>query len=130
MVVLAGDPGSVPDRLVRSIASDEISHPVEPTWLDKIDRQARILGYGYGWLSGLLAEQSFVDVEGVDVAPSLIARAREISPPVGDHSGVVSWWSGAAVAAFSGGGAVVGVRDRAAGVAADQRLLTPDVPPT
>lgn len=61
-------------------AAKTFSHPVEPTWLDRIDRQARILDYGcgYGRLSGLLAERGFVDVEGVDSAPNLIARAREM----------------------------------------------------
>jgi SAM-dependent methyltransferase len=57
-------------------------HPIEPTWLDRIDRRARIVDYGcgYGRLSGLLAERGFVAVEGVDVAPNLIARARESQP--------------------------------------------------
>jgi SAM-dependent methyltransferase len=57
-------------------------HPVEPAWLDRIDRRARILDYGcgYGRLSGLLAERGFVAVDGVDVAPNLIARARELHP--------------------------------------------------
>ena len=63
-------------------AAKTFGHPVEPTWLDRIDRQARILDYGcgYGRLSGLLAERGFVAVEGVDVAPNLIARARETHP--------------------------------------------------
>lgn len=63
-------------------AAKTFGHPVEPAWLDRIDRRARILDYGcgYGRLSGLLAERGFVDVEGVDVAPNLIARARERQP--------------------------------------------------
>ncbi|MFC4856825.1 class I SAM-dependent methyltransferase [Actinophytocola glycyrrhizae] len=63
-------------------AAKTFGHPVEPTWLDRIDRQARILDYGcgYGRLSGLLAGRGFVAVEGVDIAPSLIARARETWP--------------------------------------------------
>jgi SAM-dependent methyltransferase len=63
-------------------AAKRFSHPVEPTWLDRIDRQARILDYGcgYGRLSGLLAERGFVDVEGVDVAATLIAKARQTQP--------------------------------------------------
>jgi SAM-dependent methyltransferase len=63
-------------------AAKTFSHPVEPTWLDRIDRQARILDYGcgYGRMSGLLAERGFVAVEGVDVAPNLVARARELQP--------------------------------------------------
>ena len=63
-------------------AAKTFGHPVEPTWLDRIDRQARILDYGcgYGRLSGLLAERGFVAVEGLDVAPNLIARARASRP--------------------------------------------------
>lgn len=57
-------------------------HPVEPAWLDRIDRRARILDYGcgYGRVSGLLAERGFVTVEGLDPASNLIARARELRP--------------------------------------------------
>lgn len=63
-------------------AAKTFGHPVEPTWLDRIDRRARILDYGcgYGRLSGLLAERGFMDVEGVDISPNLIARARESRP--------------------------------------------------
>ncbi|MGW0433787.1 class I SAM-dependent methyltransferase [Micromonospora sp. NPDC003197] len=54
-------------------------HPPEPSWLDRIDRRARILDYGcgYGRLAGLLAGWGFENVEGVDSAPQLIARARQ-----------------------------------------------------
>ncbi|GAB3806559.1 class I SAM-dependent methyltransferase [Micromonospora zhanjiangensis] len=57
-------------------------HPVEPSWLAGIDHRARILDYGcgYGRLAGLLVERGFQNVEGVDVAPNLIARAREQQP--------------------------------------------------
>jgi len=57
-------------------------HPLEPTWLDRIGRRARILDYGcgYGRLAGLLTGRGFVDVEGVDVAPNLISHAREMRP--------------------------------------------------
>jgi SAM-dependent methyltransferase len=63
-------------------AAKTFGHPVELSWLDRLDRRARILDYGcgYGRLSGLLAGWDFVDVEGVDVAPNLIARARELQP--------------------------------------------------
>ncbi|GAB2595270.1 class I SAM-dependent methyltransferase [Streptomyces capparidis] len=57
-------------------------YPVEPSWLERLDRRARILDYGcgYGRLTGELAELGFTDVEGVDVAPNLLARAREEHP--------------------------------------------------
>ena len=63
-------------------AAKTFGHPVEPTWLDRIDRQARILDYGcgYGRMSALLAERGFLAVEGLDIAPHLIARARELQP--------------------------------------------------
>lgn len=63
-------------------AAKTFGHPVEPTWLDSIDRRARILDYGcgYGRISGLLAERGFVAVEGLDPAPNLIARARRLHP--------------------------------------------------
>lgn len=57
-------------------------HPVEFAWLDGIDRRARILDYGcgYGRLVGQLREHGFADVEGVDVAEQMIARARTLQP--------------------------------------------------
>jgi SAM-dependent methyltransferase len=53
-------------------------HPVEPTWLDEIDRQARILDYGcgYGRLSGLLAERG-----------SLMSKASTSPPPSSPERG-------------------------------------------
>jgi SAM-dependent methyltransferase len=63
-------------------AAKTFGHPVEPAWLDRIDRHARILDYGcgYGRLSGLLAERGFEDVEGLDVSANLVARARVSQP--------------------------------------------------
>lgn len=57
-------------------------HPVELAWLDLIDPQARVLDYGcgYGRLTGLLTERGYANVEGVDVASELVARAREEWP--------------------------------------------------
>jgi SAM-dependent methyltransferase len=62
--------------------SKTFGHPVEPSWLEGIGRRARILDYGcgYGRLAGLLVEWGFENVEGVDVAPNLIARACEQQP--------------------------------------------------
>jgi SAM-dependent methyltransferase len=63
-------------------AAKTFGHPVASSWLVRVDRQARILDYGcsYGRLVGLLAERGFENVEGVDVAPNLIARAHEQQP--------------------------------------------------
>jgi SAM-dependent methyltransferase len=63
-------------------AAKTFGHPVEPSWLERVDPQAHVLDYGcgYGRLSGVLAELGFTNVEGVDVAPNLIARAREQRP--------------------------------------------------
>lgn len=57
-------------------------HPVEPSWLDRVDRNGLVLDYGcgYGRLAGVLADLGFRNVEGVDVADNLIARAREQHP--------------------------------------------------
>ncbi|MEU7801301.1 class I SAM-dependent methyltransferase [Micromonospora arborensis] len=62
--------------------SKTFGHPVEPSWLNGVDHRARILDYGcgYGRLAGLLVEWGFENVEGVDVAPNLIARARAQQP--------------------------------------------------
>lgn len=62
--------------------SKTFGHPVEPSWLEGIDPQASVLDYGcgYGRLAGLLAEWGFDNVEGVDVAPNLVARARAQQP--------------------------------------------------
>ncbi|MBB4961095.1 class I SAM-dependent methyltransferase [Micromonospora polyrhachis] len=57
-------------------------HPPEPSWWDQIDRHARLLDYGcgYGRLVGLLTEWGFENVEGVDSAAQLVARARKEQP--------------------------------------------------
>ncbi|MFC5661470.1 class I SAM-dependent methyltransferase [Kitasatospora misakiensis] len=57
-------------------------HPLNPAWTARIDRDAAVLDYGcgYGRLAGELAALGFTDVEGVDVAPELIARARAEQP--------------------------------------------------
>ncbi|WP_033667217.1 class I SAM-dependent methyltransferase [Salinispora fenicalii] len=62
--------------------SKTFGHPVEPSWLEGVDRQAHILDYGcgYGRLAGQLTEWGFDNVEGVDVAPNLVARARAQQP--------------------------------------------------
>ncbi|AUY53185.1 class I SAM-dependent methyltransferase [Streptomyces sp. CB01881] len=57
-------------------------HPLHPEWLARLDRAAAVLDYGcgYGRLAGELAVLGFTDVEGVDVAPELVARARAEQP--------------------------------------------------
>jgi SAM-dependent methyltransferase len=59
-------------------AAKAFGHPVELAWLDGVGRQAPILDYGcgYGRLAGLLTQRGFTNVEGVDVAANLVARAR------------------------------------------------------
>ncbi|MGW2250974.1 class I SAM-dependent methyltransferase [Kitasatospora sp. NPDC001660] len=58
------------------------THPVELTWLSRLGPDARILDYGcgYGRLAGLLLQEGFRDVEGVDFSPKLVDRAREQHP--------------------------------------------------
>jgi SAM-dependent methyltransferase len=55
------------------------THPLEPTWLSTLGPNARILDYGcgYGRLAGELHQHGFTEVEGVDLSPGLIARARQ-----------------------------------------------------
>ncbi|WP_395297643.1 class I SAM-dependent methyltransferase [Kitasatospora hibisci] len=57
-------------------------HPLHPAWLAGLDRGAALLDYGcgYGRLAGDLAALGFTDVEGVDVAPALVDRARSEQP--------------------------------------------------
>jgi SAM-dependent methyltransferase len=58
------------------------THPLEPSWLSPLAPSARILDYGcgYGRLAGALHQQGFTTVEGVDMSPALIARARQQWP--------------------------------------------------
>ncbi|WP_327673914.1 class I SAM-dependent methyltransferase [Kitasatospora sp. NBC_00458] len=58
------------------------AHPLRTDWTLGIDRGAALLDYGcgYGRLAGDLAALGFTDVEGVDVAPESIARARAEQP--------------------------------------------------
>lgn len=55
------------------------THPLEASWLSGLAPSARILDYGcgYGRLVGELHQQGFTAVEGVDLSPALIARARQ-----------------------------------------------------
>jgi SAM-dependent methyltransferase len=63
-------------------AAKTFSHPLEPLWLMGVDRRAHVLDYGcgYGRLTGLLLSNGFGDVEGVDISPELVARARRKHP--------------------------------------------------
>ncbi|MGY0459856.1 class I SAM-dependent methyltransferase [Kitasatospora sp. cg17-2] len=57
-------------------------HPLDPVWAARTDPAAALLDYGcgYGRLAGDLLGLGFRDIEGVDVAPGLIARARAEQP--------------------------------------------------
>ncbi|MFF2348690.1 class I SAM-dependent methyltransferase [Kitasatospora sp. NPDC058115] len=57
-------------------------HPLHSAWTDRLARDAALLDYGcgYGRLAGELTALGFTDVEGVDVSPGLIARARAEQP--------------------------------------------------
>jgi len=80
------DPMADLDRQMRywnsSGAGKTFTHPIEPAWLSRLDHAARILDYGcgYGRLVADLNERGFGAVEGVDLAPALIARARRQWP--------------------------------------------------
>ncbi|CAL1240213.1 Methyltransferase domain [Candidatus Methylocalor cossyra] len=54
-----------------------------PRWLDRIDKQARILdaGCAKGYLLSLLHRLGYSDLRGVDLSESLAAQARSILPP-------------------------------------------------
>jgi SAM-dependent methyltransferase len=57
-------------------------HPIELAWLDGVGHGSHVLDYGcgYGRLAGLLVESGFDNVEGLDVAPTLVTRACERVP--------------------------------------------------
>lgn len=59
-------------------------HPLEPGWLGGLDPAARVVDYGcgYGRVTGLLRDDGFTRVEGVDFAPAMIASARERRPDI------------------------------------------------
>lgn len=63
-------------------AGKTFTHPLEPSWLAALEPDARILDYGcwYGRLTGELHQLGFTAVEGVDLSPGLIARARQEWP--------------------------------------------------
>ncbi|MEV6928995.1 class I SAM-dependent methyltransferase [Dactylosporangium sp. NPDC051485] len=57
-------------------------YPIELGWLDQVPRDAPVLDYGcgYGRLTAELTGQGFTAVEGVDVSPALVGRARDEHP--------------------------------------------------
>jgi SAM-dependent methyltransferase len=63
-------------------ATKTFTHPVGLHWLEEVDPAARILDYGcgYGRVAADLADAGFSNVVGVDIAPSLVARARRARP--------------------------------------------------
>ncbi len=64
-------------------ASKTFSHPVNFAWLDSLlNSQAHILDYGcgYGRTMHLLYEHGYHNLEGVDSAPGMLARARQSCP--------------------------------------------------
>jgi SAM-dependent methyltransferase len=66
-------------------AGKTFTHPLEPSWLSGLAPSARILDYGcgYGRLAGEVHGHGFAEVEGVDLSPALIARARQQWPALG-----------------------------------------------
>lgn len=58
------------------------THPLDTTWLSSLKPNARILDYGcgYGRLTGELHRRGFTSIEGADLSPALIARARRQWP--------------------------------------------------
>lgn len=65
-------------------AGKTFTHPLDPTWLSSLEPNARILDYGcgYGRLTGELHRRGFTAVQGADLSPTLIARARRQWPAV------------------------------------------------
>ncbi len=52
-------------------ARKTFTHPLDPSWLSRLEPSARILDYGcgYGRLAGELSQRGFDAVEGVDLYP-------------------------------------------------------------
>ncbi|HZP54714.1 class I SAM-dependent methyltransferase [Actinocrinis sp.] len=65
-------------------AGKTFTHPLNTAWLSRLQPSARILDYGcgYGRLAGELHQRGFTEVEGVDLSPALITRARRQWPAV------------------------------------------------
>lgn len=65
-------------------ARKTFTHPLNAAWLSGLQPSARLLDYGcgYGRLAGELHQHGFTAVEGVDLSPALIARARQRWPAV------------------------------------------------
>ena len=63
-------------------ATKTFTHPVNLDWLERVNRNARILDYGcgYGRVMAELSEDGFRGVSGVDLSPTLIARGRRLRP--------------------------------------------------
>ncbi|MEU0213160.1 methyltransferase domain-containing protein [Streptomyces canus] len=82
--VLSASPGNgrADPRPDRRRDADLVTHPLHTPWLDNVERNAAILGYGYGYGRTLdaLEEQGFDNLSGVDTSPGMIARARSLHP--------------------------------------------------
>lgn len=65
-------------------AGKTFTHPLDTAWLSRLEPNARVLDYGcgYGRLTGELHRRGFAAVEGVDLSPALITRARQQWPAV------------------------------------------------
>lgn len=59
-------------------ATKTFTHPVNHSWLDGVDRHARILDYGcgYGRVTAELRDHGFAEVSGTDPSAVLIQRGR------------------------------------------------------
>lgn len=58
------------------------THPLLPEWMERTDRDARVLDYGcgYGRVVAELTDRGFTDVTGVDPSPALVDRGRVLRP--------------------------------------------------